>query len=904
MAVDVISREVIWSCKIESEVAIVLGVDKESKWTELNVIEETAIFMNGQRSSSTSNDAHTHRPSSSPISTVYVSNLTPYGEAVEEENDHFGRHGSHMFVRTKFEVIDEVNDGYNLLSQGITPNNEIGHDFHPPKFSIYPNEFNPSEMMMLDSLPPLSHRTEHGVYLTWSMVVSVVLISLSGIVFFARVIILRQKRKWGKRAASQDVTSPPSSSEDESISQSALPARKIPPAPTSGGNFYTGILTKKKTLFRRSMSVGVMESQYSFGSRITVESDLDGAASNLLNKSLNSPRLSAVPSTLGTKTLTTASELKESRPRLDSIDGIPLVRYSRYTSEFKEILPLGRGGFGTVFQCRNVLDGHEYAIKKIKIASPLSVDGNVTKQLSKKLHRVLREVKCLALLDHPNIVRYYTAWLEVDQHDDDDETHTTNSIFDLKGSGRIFSGGLFSGFASNSMSLRLPFSKRTSHGSGFVGLYNHFGNLPLDESKSIPTHQHDDSNEDLCKGDDDDLGFTWERSKENTADHLQKEVSNVDGSQSSFGNSTGENGLDANALNTTRDDIKHAAKFPESTINEDKETKSPEWRHILFIQMQLCSVQTLADFLASREARCGTIPQCSLQKSQYAVDVPFALRLFAQIAQGIKHVHKQGLIHRDLKPQNCFIDDAEGVVKVGDFGLSRESSTSADIINNNESYEDVVAVEHPSSCEAENTVGNTVGVGTRAYASPEQMRGSDYDASTDVFSLGLILFELLYPMYTAMERYKEFANIRKGSFPAYWNCQVRSSFPTVHNLLIQMISDSASARPTADAVSERIDSLLREYSIQSLDKSWETKGALLLRVEAKEKDGILATTMQLIRDTAPLAKVLQYGLRGQNSKAVMEFALEVEYDMKATTVENLRLRLEDNDMSIRQVTNS
>ena len=648
MAVDVISREVIWSCKIDSEVAIVLGVDKESKWTELDVIEESAIFTNGKSTSFTRNDAHTHRPSSSP---VYGSNLTPYGEA-EEEDDHFGRHGSHMFVRTKFEVVDEIDDGYNLLPQGITPNNEIGHDFHPPKFSIYPTEFNPSEMMMPDSLPPLSHRTEHGLYLTWSMVVSVVLISLSVIVFFARVIILRQKRKWEKTAASQDVTSPPSSSEDESISQSVLPARNIPPAPTSGGNFYTDILTKKKTLFQRSMSVGVMESQYSLGSRITAESDLDGAASNLLNKSLNSPRLSALPSTLGTKTRTTeaSSELKESRPRLDSIDGIPLVRYSRYTSEFKEILPLGRGGFGTVFQCRNVLDGREYAIKKIKIASPLSVDGNVTQQLSMKLHRVLREVKCLALLDHPNIVRYYTAWLEVDQHDDDDETHTTKSIFDLKGSGRIFSGGLFSGFASNSMAMRLPFSKRTSHGSGILGLYNHFGSLPLDESKSVTTHQHDDPNNDSCKGDDDDLGFTWERSKENTGDHLQKEVPNVDGSQSNFGSCSGDNGLDANAVDTTRD-IKHAAKFPESTINEDKETKPPEGRHILFIQMQLCSVQTLADFLASREARCGTIPQCSLLKSQYAVDVPFALRLFAQIAQGIKHVHKQGLIHRDLKPQ-------------------------------------------------------------------------------------------------------------------------------------------------------------------------------------------------------------------------------------------------------------
>ncbi|MEM1010019.1 MAG: hypothetical protein AAGJ35_13560, partial [Myxococcota bacterium] len=63
------------------------------------------------------------------------------------------------------------------------------------------------------------------------------------------------------------------------------------------------------------------------------------------------------------------------------IDGIPLVRYSRYDSEFKELNALGKGGFGSVVQCQNRLDGRHYALKKILI------------QPKQQLQKVLREVK-------------------------------------------------------------------------------------------------------------------------------------------------------------------------------------------------------------------------------------------------------------------------------------------------------------------------------------------------------------------------------------------------------------------------------------------------------------------------------------------------------------------------------
>eukprot|EP00587_Corethron_hystrix_P012841 CAMPEP_0113318400 /NCGR_PEP_ID=MMETSP0010_2-20120614/12982_1 /TAXON_ID=216773 ORGANISM="Corethron hystrix, Strain 308" /NCGR_SAMPLE_ID=MMETSP0010_2 /ASSEMBLY_ACC=CAM_ASM_000155 /LENGTH=159 /DNA_ID=CAMNT_0000175691 /DNA_START=840 /DNA_END=1319 /DNA_ORIENTATION=- /assembly_acc=CAM_ASM_000155 len=89
-----------------------------------------------------------------------------------------------------------------------------------------------------------------------------------------------------------------------------------------------------------------------------------------------------------------------------------MVRYDRYRSEFSNESELGRGGFGLVYRCRNTLDGRDYAIKKIRITSSLK---HLDKEgLAAKLKRVLREVNVLAMLYHPNVVRYFTAWIELD----------------------------------------------------------------------------------------------------------------------------------------------------------------------------------------------------------------------------------------------------------------------------------------------------------------------------------------------------------------------------------------------------------------------------------------------------------------------------------------------------------
>jgi tetratricopeptide (TPR) repeat protein len=96
-----------------------------------------------------------------------------------------------------------------------------------------------------------------------------------------------------------------------------------------------------------------------------------------------------------------------------------------------------------------------------------------------------------------------------------------------------------------------------------------------------------------------------------------------------------------------------------------------------------------------------------------------------QIAEALSVAHGAGITHRDIKPENIMVRD-DGYVKVLDFGLARLMSTGAD------------------KAQAETIVGTLPGMllGTVRYMSPEQARGETATPATDIFSLGLVLYEL------------------------------------------------------------------------------------------------------------------------------------------------------------------
>jgi serine/threonine protein kinase len=171
-------------------------------------------------------------------------------------------------------------------------------------------------------------------------------------------------------------------------------------------------------------------------------------------------------------------------------------------------------------------------------------------------------------------------------------------------------------------------------------------------------------------------------------------------------------------------------------------------------------------------------------------------KYFANICSALSHSHQKGIIHRDIKPSNLIITSTKESCYLVDFGISL---TSKDI---------------------ERLTNGKSGVGTPGYMSPEQERNEDLDASSDIYSLGIVLYEALCGTRPTIGEYKPLSSINEA---------IPSS---IDNLIRDCISSKDKRIKSVDEFYLRLTSALRPSSNLGTTFSQGTIADIIASIES------------------------------------------------------------------------
>ncbi|XP_076449819.1 eukaryotic translation initiation factor 2-alpha kinase 1-like [Babylonia areolata] len=549
---------------------------------------------------------------------------------------------------------------------------------------------------------------------------------------------------------------------------------------------------------------------------------------------------------------------------------------SRYHHDFQELGRLGKGGYGSVYKAQNHLDGRVYAVKKIRFRQ----------KNMESLLKLLREVKALAKLSHTHIVGYNAAWMEYDSPavtvessskrasievlDDSDEDNSPLSTDDE--SPKHHMKQTTSQTHSDSDSVQFAFSEDEDNGFGpttssvkmqhglalsakrfsTVKIFELSDDISeadsilfssdVDGTVEIPTSPVNNGHSTVYSRDSNSCALRGKQGSPDISDSLPvvpvSERNRLLHRNVSFsGVKTGsvyvdnfgdvervEDGSNADSQHVFQRSISFdAASSPKNYLVPMGDTSEVEQNYqfkntiTLYIQMELCTT-TLQDWMAERNLRLKSVQELLSTSSDI-------MRVFHEILEGVDYIHSHGMIHRDLKPRNIFLQGDTGQVKIGDFGLAKEYLMSKG--------DSLISPSPVSDKEEFFFAGDhTLGVGTRTYAAPEQMKGTLYDSKCDMYSLGIILFEMCNLFKTDMERLKTIEEVRQGRMPEQFTQQWTHQAEAVQLLT----NETPAERPsTQDLLSSQLF-LTPQQMIQGLQDTVAARDEEIVQLRKQLQD--------------------------------------------------------------------
>ncbi|XP_066244608.1 eIF-2-alpha kinase GCN2 isoform X2 [Saccopteryx leptura] len=406
-------------------------------------------------------------------------------------------------------------------------------------------------------------------------------------------------------------------------------------------------------------------------------------------------------------------------------------QFSRYFIEFEELQLLGKGAFGAVIKVQNKLDGCCYAVKRIPI-----------NPASRHFRRIKGEVTLLSRLHHENIVRYYNAWIE--RHERPTGLGTSpDDVGPLAPDTRALPPLPVSDSVEAAAPPPILTSSVEWSTSGERSASARFpaAGQDLSSDEDADEDEHDGVfSQSFLPASDSESDIIFDNEDENSKSQNQDE--------------------DYNGKNS---------------CYESEPSATTEAVHYLYIQMEYCEKSTLRD----------TIDQGLHQ------DTLRLWRLFREILDGLAYIHEKGMIHRDLKPVNIFLD-SDDHVKIGDFGLATDHLAFAADGKQDDASDHLIKSD---------TSGRLTGmVGTALYVSPE-VQGSTksaYNQKVDLFSLGIIFFEMSYhPMVTASERIFVLSQLRDPASPKFPEDFDDGEHTKQKSVISWLLNHDPAKRPTA-----------------------------------------------------------------------------------------------------------